>query len=256
MVVPCTLESNVIELHQFLFGDENYEPSSQVKTISNKILSDFSGGGSSGKKNDTEKTTEAPETTEAPSTETSGESDAYSGTGSSHEYWYPWETEGNDGATGPGRETRPHQSGQESWPYGESNSHNGSYPGESQGGGPGAETNPSQSESGQGSSDSGIIIYPGSGAEESQGSIPRPGTGQDTDTGTAPGQGTGITGGSGSQAGSAGSGQGQNGSSAYPGSGSSEQSPVQPGGSQTSPGGTVPGQNTDTGVIIGPGTGN
>lgn len=255
-VIPNTLESNVTELHQFLFGDENYEPSSQVKTISNKILSDFSGGGSSGKKNDTEKTTEAPETTEAPSTETSGESDAYSGTGSSHEYWYPWETEGNNGATGPGRETRPHQSGQESWPYGESNSHNGSYPGESQGGGPGAETNPSQSESGQGSSDSGIIIYPGSGAEESQGFIPRPGTGQDTGTGTAPGQGTGITGGSGSQAGSAGSGQGQNGSSAYPGSGSSEQSPVQPGGSQTSPGGTVPGQNTDTGVIIGPGTGN
>ncbi len=36
-VIPQTLESNVISLHEFLFGEENYKPSSTVKSISNKI---------------------------------------------------------------------------------------------------------------------------------------------------------------------------------------------------------------------------
>ncbi len=40
MVVPATLESNVIELHKFLFGDESYTPSETVKKISAKISSD------------------------------------------------------------------------------------------------------------------------------------------------------------------------------------------------------------------------
>ncbi len=40
MVVPATLESNVIELHKFLFGDEAYTPSDTVKKISAKISSD------------------------------------------------------------------------------------------------------------------------------------------------------------------------------------------------------------------------
>lgn len=40
-VIPDTLESNVIELHQFLFGDEAYEPTSIVSSISAKILSDI-----------------------------------------------------------------------------------------------------------------------------------------------------------------------------------------------------------------------
>lgn len=40
-VIPDTLESNVIELHQFLFGDELYEPTSLVRSISQKILSDI-----------------------------------------------------------------------------------------------------------------------------------------------------------------------------------------------------------------------
>lgn len=39
-VIPQTLESNVIELHHFLFGDESYVPTDTVKTISNKIISD------------------------------------------------------------------------------------------------------------------------------------------------------------------------------------------------------------------------
>ena len=36
-VIPQTLESNVISLHNFLFGEENYEPSATVKEISAKI---------------------------------------------------------------------------------------------------------------------------------------------------------------------------------------------------------------------------
>ncbi len=39
-IIPQTLESNVSQLHQFLFGDDNYEPSSAVKNISQKISSD------------------------------------------------------------------------------------------------------------------------------------------------------------------------------------------------------------------------
>lgn len=39
-VIPQTLESNVIQLHQFLFGNENYQVSETVKTISAKIAKD------------------------------------------------------------------------------------------------------------------------------------------------------------------------------------------------------------------------
>lgn len=38
-VVPQTLESNVISLHNFLYGDENYTPSAMVREISAKIAS-------------------------------------------------------------------------------------------------------------------------------------------------------------------------------------------------------------------------
>ena len=36
--VPVTLESNVKQLHQELFGETDYEPSETVKTISNSIV--------------------------------------------------------------------------------------------------------------------------------------------------------------------------------------------------------------------------
>ncbi len=39
-VIPTTLESNVSELHKFLYGKEGYEPSSTVKKISAKIAAD------------------------------------------------------------------------------------------------------------------------------------------------------------------------------------------------------------------------
>lgn len=39
-VIPQTLESNVKQLHTFLFGDEDYETTDQVKQISSKIAAD------------------------------------------------------------------------------------------------------------------------------------------------------------------------------------------------------------------------
>lgn len=39
-VIPKTLESNVIQLHTFLFSGESYTPSATVKTISSKISAD------------------------------------------------------------------------------------------------------------------------------------------------------------------------------------------------------------------------
>lgn len=37
-VIPVTLESNVIKLHQFFFGEDGYAPSSKVSTISGNIV--------------------------------------------------------------------------------------------------------------------------------------------------------------------------------------------------------------------------
>ena len=47
-VIPQTLESNVVELHQFLFGTENYQPSSKVQSYSSHI-SEVSGMYNEGK---------------------------------------------------------------------------------------------------------------------------------------------------------------------------------------------------------------
>lgn len=46
IIVPTTLETNVIELHKFLYGDEAYTPSATVKANSEKIL-EIVGGESS-----------------------------------------------------------------------------------------------------------------------------------------------------------------------------------------------------------------
>lgn len=37
VLVPCTLEKNVIKAHEFLYNDSNYQVSNTVKSISNKI---------------------------------------------------------------------------------------------------------------------------------------------------------------------------------------------------------------------------
>lgn len=74
-VIPQTLESNVSELHTFLFGDDGYQPTETVKQISNRISSDtgmYKQGKSVGHVS-TEgylpsETTKAPETTEVETT--------------------------------------------------------------------------------------------------------------------------------------------------------------------------------------------
>ena len=37
VVIPVTLESNVVQLHEFLYGEEDYQPSSKVQSISSKL---------------------------------------------------------------------------------------------------------------------------------------------------------------------------------------------------------------------------
>lgn len=75
-VIPNTLESNVADLHEFLF-DKPYTPSKQVKEISNKIIKDSKGSsGDSTKKKETvqykttEETEDIPETLESETAET------------------------------------------------------------------------------------------------------------------------------------------------------------------------------------------
>lgn len=46
VVVPCDLASNVVKLHEFLFGVTEYTPSSTVYTLSGNISSMVNGGGS------------------------------------------------------------------------------------------------------------------------------------------------------------------------------------------------------------------
>ncbi len=48
VVAPCTLETNVIELHKFLYNNEEYVPSSTVKANSMKIESDTGYGPNDG----------------------------------------------------------------------------------------------------------------------------------------------------------------------------------------------------------------
>ncbi|MGC6178159.1 LCP family protein [Lacrimispora sp. 38-1] len=75
-VIPTTLESNVVQLHQFLYGQENYAPSSAVKKISASISEESgitepgknapSGGGSSSKKKKKQSSDAPAETSQAP----------------------------------------------------------------------------------------------------------------------------------------------------------------------------------------------
>lgn len=116
-VIPLTLESNVKELHKFLFGNENYVPSSTVQTISAKIAAD-SGKYEKGTSVDhvptdngyipkeTTKKSDESETTEEDESETTkeGETKESSQAAETDEAGNPIET--SAGVTRPG-ETRP-----------------------------------------------------------------------------------------------------------------------------------------------------
>lgn len=87
-VVPTTLESNVVQLHEFLYGDSGYTPSGMVKKISGHII-EVSGLGDPGKDIESGRTngsqpsggsktpaaTEAPRETQPPETESASESE-------------------------------------------------------------------------------------------------------------------------------------------------------------------------------------
>ncbi|MCF0129272.1 MAG: LCP family protein [Pseudobutyrivibrio sp.] len=51
LVVPCTLEDNVVKLHKFLYNQEQYEPTATVKGISQQIMSDTNTNSESATKN-------------------------------------------------------------------------------------------------------------------------------------------------------------------------------------------------------------
>lgn len=86
-VIPLTLESNVVELHQFLFGDEAYVPTETVKQISSKISSDtgmYTQGKSVGHVStegylpkETSAAETSPAQTEPEESESTGETDEY-----------------------------------------------------------------------------------------------------------------------------------------------------------------------------------
>lgn len=87
-VIPTTLESNVVQLHQLLFGDESYSAPASVRQISDKIAEDSglkevgenapeanTGGGRAPQKQTAEETSASPET-ESSAEETSAEETA------------------------------------------------------------------------------------------------------------------------------------------------------------------------------------
>ena len=82
-VIPLSLASNVTKLHEYLFGDENYKPSSAVWTFSDKIASDAqsykNGGGEEGSKKKSKHSDDEDEETKKSETKTKkGESESES----------------------------------------------------------------------------------------------------------------------------------------------------------------------------------
>ncbi|WP_125143165.1 LCP family protein [Clostridium transplantifaecale] len=216
-VIPQTLEKNVIELHKFLFGDENYVPTDTVKSISRKIISDTglakeakpagdvgTGGGQ------VPKSTAADETKETKEhgidiTNESGENEhSTHGTDESSSSGYY-----------PGRPTEAETDSQG----------NMIFPSREN------ESNPSKPSERPGETETGSVIRPGTTEESTY-----PGT-----------EGTGgyYPGG------------GSNGNSNAPGSETSPSYNNAPGGgsSNSQNQNQTPGSNTDTGVILPPGTG-
>lgn len=171
-VIPLTLESNVVQLHQFLYGVETYEPSSTVKSISSQIAEttgmgdvaqnapEASVGGSGGGNGQSvaEEQTQAPQpsedATEPLPEESSTDETQESSSESSAEIEDPQEngtetsnegtdesgadTEENGGAAGPGGSMDPDSGGPGDIGDSESTSNDSAGPGE-QPGGPGSQ---------------------------------------------------------------------------------------------------------------------
>ena len=99
VIVPTSLESNVIELHKFLYGDENYTPSATVLANSQRILEIVGGEASL---DDTQKVTEENTANDTVIFENNGSSwedtsgSDYSGSDSSSDYSGGDTSGGND----------------------------------------------------------------------------------------------------------------------------------------------------------------
>ncbi|WP_233460734.1 LCP family protein [Enterocloster lavalensis] len=175
-VIPQTLESNVVLLHQFLFGDDNYEPSEMVKKISSKIAAD-SGLYKEGKPIDhvgtdggyIPKPTQAPKATTAAETEEENE-----------EKTTAFETEPGiiDGEFPDGLELETDEFGNVIDPPEDEDPRypggTGTYPGGGTGSYPGGGTRPSQPGSDRPTSSS-TAAYPGAGATTSPDDVSGPG---------------------------------------------------------------------------------
>ena len=97
IIVPTDLESTVIELHKFLYNDENYTPSSEVKARSAKII-EIVGGESS---LDDAAKTQSDDTTNTTDTfvwsaDTSTDDTDYSYDNSGSDYDYDYDNSGSD----------------------------------------------------------------------------------------------------------------------------------------------------------------
>ena len=81
-VIPLSLASNVTKLHEYLFGDENYKPSSAVWTFSDKIASDAqsykNGGGEESPKKKSKHSDDDEETKKSETKKKKGESESES----------------------------------------------------------------------------------------------------------------------------------------------------------------------------------
>ncbi len=104
-VIPQTLESNVKQLHTFLFGDEDYETTEQVKQISSKIAADsgmykegtpFKGSALSTDGYVPEETTKAA----VKEKETTASEDDEDDNGDEEDDVIPWETDSNGNIIG------------------------------------------------------------------------------------------------------------------------------------------------------------
>lgn len=126
-VIPQTLESNVIELHHFLFGDEEYTPTETVRTISQKIVSDTGVHGT--KQSETKA---LPKTTEAttisildPTQESGADESQEAGSGSDEsekETGNASETQENDVSEQESRPDGTHASKENAWESSEAES--------------------------------------------------------------------------------------------------------------------------------------
>ncbi len=113
-VIPQTLETNVSELHKFLFDKEDYEPSDMVKKISAKIAADtgmYKQGSTTNNvpKDDGDNPKKTTEATKPEKTTAAEESSSQDGqTGATDESGKPGKpTDSSEGSTGETKETKP-----------------------------------------------------------------------------------------------------------------------------------------------------